>query len=69
VLFDGVGVAPDPVALDGASWGRDEVMEFEHRHLSCLAAAFLQGHRIVAPEEVHRGIRRGARAGATHRRP
>jgi len=58
VLFDGVGVAPDPLALDGASWSRDTVAEVDRRHLAGLAAAFLQGHGVAAPDEVREGIRR-----------
>jgi hypothetical protein len=58
VLFDGLGTAPDPLALDGANWSRHTVAEVDHRHLAGLAAAFLQGHGVAASDEVREEIRR-----------
>jgi hypothetical protein len=64
VLFDGTGVAPQPSALDGSTWGHDTVVEVESRHLACLASAFLQSHSIAVSDSVAHGIRRAALAEA-----
>lgn len=60
VVFDGVGVEPLPLVLDGATWTRDTAAEFERRHISSLAARFLHCHRIDVPADVRERIRRSA---------
>src|SRR5258708_36048820 len=64
LLFDGLGPAPDRLALDGATWGEGTVGVIERRHLACLAAAFLQRHRVEVSDEAGRRIRRAALAEA-----
>jgi hypothetical protein len=64
VIFDGVGVAPLPLVLDGATWTRDTAAEFERRNISCLAARFLHCHGIDVPVDVRGWIRRSAFAEA-----
>jgi hypothetical protein len=64
LLFDGLGPAPDVLALDGTTWGDSTVAVIEDRHLACLAAAFLQAHRVQVSDELGRRIRRAALAEA-----
>lgn len=58
VLFDGFGVTPNPLTLEGSTWGSEIVDRIEHRHLACLAAAFVESRGVNVPVEIGRRIRR-----------